>query len=393
MQQPAHGVMVGSPPPLAARVTLANWRYAPFNRWAYLHMRELIPTANISRGQGPVWDLPRAAFDFDEVSYQVPGTDAQTVGEFLDHSWTDCLIVLNRGRIVAEEYRNAMRADSRHLSMSVGKSITSLVIGVLVGRGLIETQSLITDYIPELAGSACGGATVQHALDMEVANGWHEDYDTDTTDDPRLEVACGWLPAQLGMASTLFDFMLESRSDRRHGERIQYSCLNTDVLGLVAERVTGSRFADLVSETLWAPAGMEFDADLTVDPGGTAVADGGYCIAARDFARLGQLALNRGMAADRRVVPAAWITEYQTPNHRPFHPASYGADWPGASYHNQWWQMDGRLFAVGVNGQLIAVDYDTETVVVILSSAPEPNDASQGVTRRRVVDAISAALR
>jgi len=49
------GVMVGSPPPVEARVTLANWQRAPFNRWAFLHTRELIPTANISRGEGEVW--------------------------------------------------------------------------------------------------------------------------------------------------------------------------------------------------------------------------------------------------------------------------------------------------------------------------------------------------
>jgi CubicO group peptidase (beta-lactamase class C family) len=95
----------------------------------------------------------------------------------------------------------------------------------------------------------------------------------------------------------------------------------------------------------------------------------------------------------RRVVPEQWIDEYLQPHRTQFHPNSYGSDWPGASYHNQWWKMDGRLFAVGVHGQMIAVDFNTETVVVFLSSAPEPNDLSQGLTQRAVVDAISSALR
>jgi CubicO group peptidase (beta-lactamase class C family) len=171
-----------------------------------------------------------------------------------------------------------------------------------------------------------------------------------------------------------------------------YSDLNPDALGMIAERVTGSRFADIVSQALWIPAGMEFDADITLDPSGFALADGGYCIAARDFARIGQLTLAGGVANGRRVVPEGWIAEYRTPHRKPFQERSYGSDWPGAAYHNQWWQMDGRLYAVGVHGQMIAVDDDTETVVVFLSSAPEPNVVSQQMTQRCIVDAIAAAM-
>jgi CubicO group peptidase (beta-lactamase class C family) len=393
--------MVGSPPPEGGRVTHANWRTAPWSRWSYLHTRELIPTANISRGGGPVWALRRQRLDLGQVTYRTPEQEHRTVAEFLDRSWTDALVVLNRGAIQVEEYRNEMQPDTRHISMSVGKSLTSLVIGILVDRGLIDVAGLITDYIPELMNTACTGATVQHALDMQVANGWYAesssgwygDAAAGAADSSLLEVACGWLPPQAGAATTLFDFMLRSRSDGRHGRRVQYSCLNTDALALIAERVTGQRFADLVANLLWMPAGMEFDGDLTVDLGGTAVADGGYCITARDFARIGQLVLNRGEVDGRRVVPEAWISEYGKPNPRPFHPGSYGSDWPGAAYHNHWWQMDDRLMAVGVHGQMIAVDYETKTVVVFLSSAPESNDLSQALAQRRIVSAISSAFR
>jgi hypothetical protein len=227
---------------------------------------------------------------------------------------------------------------------------------------------------------------------MEVANSWREDYFGETTEFWRLDVASGWLPPRLGAAPTLFDFLKESRVSGRHGERFQYSSLNPDLLGLVAERVTGERFPTVVSSLLWEPAGMEFDADITLDPGGTAVADGGYCIALRDFARIGQLFLDGGRVAGRQVVPERWIEECRRPHPMPFDPTSFGADWPDVSYHNQWWLFDDRSFALGIHGQMIAVDVAAQLVVVLVSSAPQPNDREQRLEQRRIVGALAQAL-
>ena len=58
------GLMRGSPPPATDQlVTLDNWQDPPFNRWGFQHVRDLIPTAKIGRGDGPVWKLPRAERD------------------------------------------------------------------------------------------------------------------------------------------------------------------------------------------------------------------------------------------------------------------------------------------------------------------------------------------
>jgi hypothetical protein len=50
--------MAGPPPFGGRQVTLANWQRPPFNRWSFQHVRELIPTARIARGDGPAWELP-----------------------------------------------------------------------------------------------------------------------------------------------------------------------------------------------------------------------------------------------------------------------------------------------------------------------------------------------
>ena len=386
------GVMVGSPPPPELRVGLHNWQLAPFNRWAFQHTREVIPTANVSRGLGPVWTLPSQPSALLGVRFESSSGQPIELGQFLDYSWTDGLVAIHRGRILLEAYRNDLAADSRHLAMSVSKSITSLVVGILHGRGLIDVGELVTHYVPELAGTAFEGATVQHLLDMEVANSWREDYFSDATEFWRLDVACGWIPPRDGAATTLLDFMKETRRDGNHGEMIQYSSLNPDLLGLIAERVAQTPFPTLVGRELWGPMGAEFDADLLVDPAGMAVADGGYCIALRDFARIGQLFLNGGAVGTRQVIPESWIDECRRANPKPFHPTSYGADLPGASYHNQWWRLDGRSLAMGIHGQMIAIDQAAELVVVFVSSAPEPNATAQRNTQRRAVAALASAV-
>jgi len=138
--------------------------------------------------------------------------------------------------------------------------ITSLVIGILVGNNQIDCASPVTRYVPELVGTAYDGATIQHALDMEVANSWREDYFSDTTEFWRLDVACGWLASREGAASTLFEFICQSQRDGEHGREIQYSSLNPDLWASSPSAVSGLRFPDLVSEVLWRPSGMEYDA-------------------------------------------------------------------------------------------------------------------------------------
>jgi CubicO group peptidase (beta-lactamase class C family) len=384
--------MVGSPPPPDKQVGLHNWQLSPFNRWSFQHTREVIPSANVGRGSGTSSALGPAPAPVGEVEFESSMGERMTIADFLDQSWTDGFLVLHGGRIAFEAYRNGMREDTRHLAMSVSKSITSLVVGILAGRGLIDVDALVTRYVPELAGTAFEGATIQHLLDMEVANAWHEDYFSDATEYWRLDVACGWLPPREDAPASLFEFLKQTSRDGRHGERIQYSSPNPDLLGLIAERVAGAPFAEVVSRELWAPMGAEFDADLTVDPVGMAVADGGFCLALRDFGRVGQLFLNGGSVGTRQVVPRAWIEECRRPNPKPFHPTSYGADLPGASYHNQWWAIDGRSFALGIHGQMIAIDQQAGVVVVFNSSPPEPNATAQRLTQRRIVSAVSPAL-
>jgi hypothetical protein len=110
--------MAGVPPfPPESLATLANWQDPPFNRWAFPHIRELIPTARISRGAGR---LPRAERDLAGLRFR-SGDRELTVGQMLAETYTDGFLVLCCGQIVAEQYFNGMAPDTPHLLMSVSK--------------------------------------------------------------------------------------------------------------------------------------------------------------------------------------------------------------------------------------------------------------------------------
>ena len=171
------GLMTGVPPfPADKLVNLGNWQDPPFSRWGFQHVRELIPTANISRGVGKPWNLPRAERDLDGLPLQV-GRRAYDLPTFLDETYTDGILVLHRGKVVMERYLNGMRPETTHLLMSVSKSVTSAACGSLVADGVLSPADLVTRHIPELAGTSWDGCTVRHLLDMRAGTKFNEDYE------------------------------------------------------------------------------------------------------------------------------------------------------------------------------------------------------------------------
>ncbi len=174
--------MTGAPPfPADSAVTLANWQDPPFNRWAFQHVRELIPSARIARWSGRsgrsdhARQLPRNEQDLGRIAFSFDNREL-TVAEMLADTWTDGFLVLHRGRVVTEQYFNGMGQDTPHLLMSVSKSVTSAVAGILAGRGVLDVGADIAGIVPELAGTSFAGATVQHLLDMRAGTRFNEDY-------------------------------------------------------------------------------------------------------------------------------------------------------------------------------------------------------------------------
>lgn len=395
------GLMAGWPPPPGRLVTLANWQEPPFNRWAYLHVRELMPTARIGRGDRPVTELARAdrSEAVERLKFRFQGT-THTVGETITTTFTDGFLVIHEGRIVAERYANGMTPSTTHLLQSVSKSLTGALAGVLVGEGRLATGDLVTDHVTELRGTSFEGCTVADLLDMRAGTRFSEDYEDPAADIRISEQVSGWRPRTLPhLPASLYEYMAGLENARPHGGPFEYRSILTDVLGWVLERAGGASFARLFSEHVWSRLGAEYDAEVTVDACGCALEDGSICTTLRDLGRFGLLQLEGGVLGGRQVVPAGWIERLRRPDLdliAAFGPPVYRSVASAElMYHDQWWVLDPRAgiqAALGIHGQMLFIHGPSRTVVVKLSTQPRALDRTVSELQLTAAKAIGEAL-
>ena len=339
--------------------------------------------------------LPRDDRELDGLT--VNGVDGETsnLSQLLDQTYTDGFLVIKDGAIVFERYDNGMIDRSLHLSQSMAKSVTAAAAGILVGRGQLEVNAAVTDYLPELNDTAYRGATLQQVLDMTTGVRFDETYTNPYSDIGRSDVASGWKPIppdsdpHFRWPRHMFELILSlGELDRRHGDVFSYRSIETDVLAFCMERAAGKRLPQIVSDEIWQPMGAEESASFTVDAAGYALADGGFNATLRDYGRFGLLYLEGG------VVAPGWIESTRSGNHAIFH-APYTYTLPEGAYRNQWWIEDPRsraIMARGVFGQMIYVNWDYRMVVVKLSSWPEFLNTNFNIATLAAIHRIAAEL-
>jgi CubicO group peptidase (beta-lactamase class C family) len=397
-------LMQGFPPGPSALVTVANWQDPPFNRWGFWHTRELLPTHRIAAGARAPRPLVHRENPPDVRAIPLLADDGRTVGDVLQDSFTDAWIVLQDGEIVEESYGEGGAADATHAALSVTKSVVGCVAGILVDRGQLGLDDLVTAHVPELADTAWAGATVRQLLDMRSGVTFVEDYTDAQADVRRLDEWVGWRPKNVDdVPRGLYAFLQTLRSGTAHGGAFVYRSAETDALGWVCERAAGLRMADLVSTLVWGPMGAERDAEIICDGNGTSVHDGGLCATARDLARLGQLLLDGGAVPGDdgpvQVLPAGWLRSawaVDADARSAFVASPNEASFPGGWYRNQFWFRPGEqgdvLLCLGIHGQLVHVSRRTRTVCVKLSTWPTAQHPRMMAETLRACDAVGAVL-
>jgi CubicO group peptidase (beta-lactamase class C family) len=385
-------VMRGFPPPADAQVTLANWRQAPFNRWAFHHVRELVPSADIINDPRAVHQWPTEPRDLGGL---VIDTGRRLSFEaFLADTSTDGIVVVHDGKIVFERYANGMTAATPHILMSVSKSVLGLVAGILTAGGRLAPDTLVTDIVPEVAGTAYAGATIRHLLDMRAGVAFDEDYLATAGPIITYRKATNWVPLDPGEASSDLRAFYAAMTERdgQHGGRFHYVSPNTDLLGWVIERASGRRYADLVSELIWQPMGGAHSAYITVDRLGAPRAAGGICATARDLALLGQVIATDGRHGGRQIVPPAWLDDIaRNGDPQAWATGDFAAYLPGGRYRSKWYVDDRSgplLFGLGIHGQYLFIDAARRLVVAKLSSQALPLDAERIALTLRAVAAL-----
>ncbi len=339
-------------------------------------------------------DLPRAERELGGVEFEHRGRSLD-FATMLDETYADGILVIHDGVVLLERYFNGMAPSEPHLLMSVSKSLNSTLCGVLVGRGALTPDDLVTDHVEELRGTAWEGCRVQHLLDMRVGARWDFDLDEYTI----LDVSDYRTHDRTDIPADTATWIRAVPSEREHGGPFAYNSLATDVLGWVLERAGGATVPQLFSDCLWEPVGAEHDAEIMVDHNGFAIVEGGFCATLRDVGRVGLMWLQDGSLEGRQVVPAAWTARLSVRDQELIdaygEPSELGGQTAEPFYHDNWWIWDARRgvhAAVGMNGQCLFVHRPSRTVVVKLSTFPDALDVELFALHHAGIAALCESL-
>lgn len=330
----------------------------------FSHMDRMFRTRPLSRGDGPVSPLP-------------PGpaaTLSPEVQAWLAERAATGLVILKNGQLVHESYYQGTGAEDLRISWSMAKSVLSMLLGQALAEGKIASlNDPVTKYAPSLAGSAYDGATVRNVLNMASGVKFNEDYMDFWSDINKM----GRVLA-LGGSMDSFAEGLKDR-DAEPGTAWHYVSIDTHVLGMVIRGATGRPVAELMEEKILGPMGLEAAPYYVTDGLGEPFVLGGLNLRTRDYARIGQMVLQKGFWNGQQIVPADWIAASTAPS-------APG----GALYGYQWWMppnpAPGEVMAQGVYGQYVYIHPGLGVVIAL-------NSADRGFEDPGVYEATLAMLR
>ncbi|WP_253851660.1 serine hydrolase domain-containing protein [Mycobacterium sp. 1423905.2] len=378
---------------------MSNWLSAPYVHWSFQHVEQMVPTAVIPRGTGPVASLPGATAPIADIPVTSTAGSATTVGEVMATTATDGWAVAHRGSMVAEHYCADMTPQTRHLLFSVSKSLVGAVSGVLHEAGAIDLDAPVTKFVPALAHCGYDGATVRHLLDMRSGIAFSENYDDPAAEIHLLDQAMGWAPkSRPDSPATVREFLLTLQRKSMHGGPFQYRSCETDVLGWICEVAGAQRMPELMSELLWSRIGAQCDATIGVDSEGTGFFDGGINACLGDLIRFGSLFLRDGASlTGQQVIPAAWIADTLDgglDSRQAFAACPHDNEMPGGMYRNQmWFPYPGSnvVLCQGMCGQMIYINRAAEVVAAKVSAQPDSHEPHM-LDTLRAFDAVAREL-
>ncbi|NRF67232.1 serine hydrolase [Aquincola sp. S2] len=263
------------------------------------------------------------------------------------------LLIVHDGKLRLERYGLGFDGSGRWTSFSVAKSMTSTLVGAALRDGHIRSMDdKVSDYIPQMKGSAYDDVSIRQLLTMTSGVRWNEDYA-----DPRSDVAQFNNHQPEPGVDALVSYLRRLPREAPAGTRWHYSTGETNLVGILVSQATKKPLATYLSEKVWLPAGMEQQATWMLNKTGQEIS--GCCIQAtpRDFARYGLFILDGARAGGQSILPDGWLAEATTER--------TGIGQPGRGYGYQWWTYaDGSFAARGIFGQGIFIDPKRKLVIV-----------------------------
>jgi CubicO group peptidase (beta-lactamase class C family) len=387
--QPQDKIDISKMNPARLLVDKYSYMSQPYNFYYFHNMDKLDFRTDWIRRADRVYPLrePTRKWTFE---YTFHG-NRFSLDEYFKRNFVTGFLVLHNDRVVVERYFHEADKNSRFVSQSISKSIVSILVGAAVEEGLIKNvEDPVTNYLPYLSESGYRNVTVKNLLQMSTGVRYSEDYR-----DPNSGAAL--IGAALLTGNPSFKDYVQSiqPTSTPPGTKFEYQSVNTQVLGLLLEKVTGKRLNEYAQEKLWKKIGAQSDAffyQSKKQPNTCAFAC--FNATVRDYARVGLTMLQGGILGGERVVSSSWVSDSTTPDASYLKPKPGGPE-GGYGYAYQWWIPQGNegvFMAQGIYGQCIYVNPSRNVVIVQTSAWPEPVSDLLAEEQERIFDKIASEI-
>jgi CubicO group peptidase (beta-lactamase class C family) len=360
------------------------------NHWAFQNIDKFISHDVIPGSSAPV-HLPRELRDINEIQFSGDDGISRTVGESLGYLMVDGLIVIKDSIIRTESYFNGMQPDRPHLLFSASKPFAGALIANLIHKGAIQSENdRVIKYIPELNKKAFNDVSIRNLLDMQSGIDFRDLGDRD-----ELERASGFKPPKQN--ENILSLVLNLHKKKHPaGCMTDYNSINTDLLSLLATRITEEPASILLHRDIFEPMGAEFKAYIIKDQQGINELGGGLAITVRDLVKFGIVLLNSGVIGNRRVLPDSILARiFSTAEPEKWRKGWLASLTPQAkAYRAQLYLCadkfdEGAIFACGNYGQALYINPNHNAVIGLLSTYQTAVDLPRFNTQMAMLKAIS----
>ncbi len=302
-----------------------------------------------------------------------------SVKKITNHKYFCSLIVGKNQEILYEKYANDFSRSQPQTIMSITKMFINLFIGELLKKKMIDLNKNISHYLPNI-GTGYSSAKIQDVLNMNIDNSYSEDYTDPYTSSYLHESVIGWrLPKNLENVENQEQFLnkIEAKKDKNlvnNSEFSLYKSANTDVLGLLVEKVSGKPLRDWLLSAVEA-AGFEDALYMGTDRNSTPWISGGGCLITRDFLRYGLLFSRKGQGVGNREVGSASFIDQTLKNK--------GTKYMELKknkflyYSNSTMKSGNWIGHSGLGGQFLAVNLKTGIVAAYFSVIDTPSGTDE----------------
>ncbi|MEH0194273.1 serine hydrolase [Caulobacter sp. CCNWLY153] len=343
-------------------------------RWRLQHGREMQPTTGLLHSAAPSALAKGPSLDVEAIGFDYPVGARVNFNTYRQAMKLDGLIVLKDGKVVFERYYDGMKPHGVHNWASMSKSVVGVVALRLAAQDVIDLDAPVARYVPELAATPFGVASLQQNLDMRVS----VSYPKALPPDRGLFAAAGLAPVPPGAPATIHEFLKAALPGAEpHGESFYYQNGSTEAVAWALEAASRKSLAELVNTYVWAPMGAADDGYYLVDRSRTAFAAGGIFSTLRDAARFGEFVC-RGAGSDLSPRVTDWSKA----------PPSLSESF---RYRDFWWRGRRGAFALGRYGQRIAIVPDKG--LVIAQFAAYGDDRPRATSGQETAKAKAADLR